>query len=87
MTDTERDLGPQPIAEIMAKLDVTAHDLVEAVPGMTHKRVARACKGRRLTKRSQQKVCLALNQATKQSYRPKDLFTYTGRSRGESKTN
>ena len=76
MTELERDLGPQPITEIMAKLELTAHDLVKASPGMTHKRVARACKGRRLTRRSQLKVCDALNHAADQSYRPSDLFTY-----------
>ena len=79
MTDIERDLGPQPIAEIMAKFEVTAHDLVKALPGMTHKRVTRACKGRRLTKRSQNKVCEALNQVTRQSFKPSDLFNYRGR--------
>lgn len=80
MTDLERDLGPQPIAEIMEKLDVTAHDLVQIQPGMTHKRVGRACKGRRLTKRSQNKICEAINQAANQSFKPSDLFNYRAHS-------
>lgn len=80
MTDIERDLGPQPMAEIMTKLEVTTHDLVQALPGMTHKRVTRACKGRRLTKRSQNKVCQALNKAAHQSFKPSDLFNYRGLS-------
>lgn len=83
MTNLERDLGPQPIADIMVKLEITAHDLVQAQPGMTHKRVARACKGRRLTKRSQNKVCEALNQAAHQSFKPSDLFNYRDHSENQ----
>ncbi len=76
MTDIERDLGPQPISELMVKLDLSAHQLVNAVPGMTHKRISRACKGRRLTRRSQGKILDALNRASKQSFKLPDLFNY-----------
>ena len=46
----ERNLGEQPIAQVMAAHDLKAHDLVQAsTEQLTHKMVARACKGRRLT--------------------------------------
>jgi len=43
---------------------------------ITHKMVARACKGRRLTPNVQTKIQTALNRATQQNYRLADLFTY-----------
>ena len=77
MKTLERDLGPQPIAALMATHGLTPHQLVAAstVP-ITHKMVARACKGRRLSRRVQQKVLNALNTATGQSFTLGDLFTY-----------
>ena len=73
----ERNLGTQPIAEIMERHGLSAHDLVVAseVP-MTHKMVARAVKGRRLTRNTQTIVCNALNRATSSSYSISDLFNY-----------
>lgn len=48
--EIERNLGEQPVARIMQEHNLKAHDLVAASPvEMTHKMVARACKGRRLT--------------------------------------
>lgn len=73
----ERNLGPQPIAQIMAEHDLKAHDLVAASTAqITHKMVARACKGRRLTTNVQGKILNALNNATGQHYALSDLFTY-----------
>ena len=73
----ERNLGPQPIARIMAEHGVKPHDLVAAsTEQLTHKRVARACKGRRLTPNAQAKVLAALNAATRKHYSLTDLFTY-----------
>ena len=47
--EIERNLGEQPIAEIMREHNLKAHDLVAISPvEMTHKMVARACKGRHL---------------------------------------
>ena len=75
----ERDLGEQPIARLMASLALSAHDLVAASSAqLTHKMVRRACKGRRLTLRTQQKVLDALNARTAGSYGLGDLFDYAG---------
>jgi hypothetical protein len=73
----ERDLGPQPIGEIMAHRNLKPHDLVAAsTRQLTHKMVSRACKGRRLTRNTQTKVLHALNLATGQNYSLQDLFNY-----------
>jgi hypothetical protein len=74
---SEHDLGPQPIAEIMAKRKLKPHDLVAAsTEQLTHKMVGRACKGRRLSRRVQLKVRNALNTVMEANYSLKDLFTY-----------
>jgi hypothetical protein len=73
----ERDLGPQPIAAILAKLNLKPHDLVAAsTHQLTHKMVSRACKGRRLTINAQTKVLNALNAAAGKNYSLSDLFNY-----------
>ncbi len=75
--EIERNLGPQPIARVMTEHHLKPHDLVTASTGqLTHKMVARACKGRRLTPNAQAKVLAALNAATQKQYRRIDLFTY-----------
>ena len=73
----ERNLGEQPIKALMEKHEVSAGDLIAAsrVP-MTYKLVARACKGRRLTSRSQKTVLEALQRATGEIYKMKDVFNY-----------
>jgi predicted methyltransferase len=82
MNDTnetnERNFGPQPIADIMAKLNLKPHDLVAAASGLqlTHKMVSRACKGRKLTINTKVKILNALNIAAKKEYTLKDLFNY-----------
>jgi hypothetical protein len=73
----ELNLGPQPIAGILAKLNLKPHDLVAAsTQQLTHKMVSRACKGRRLTLNTQTKVLNALNAATGKNYSLRDLFNY-----------
>jgi hypothetical protein len=73
----DRDLGPQPIAEVMAGLGLKPHDLVTASSEqLTHKMVARACKGRRLTPNVQSKILRAVNVASGRSFLMKDLFNY-----------
>lgn len=75
--DIERDLGEQPIAKIMALCGLKAHDLVAcSTEQITHKMVARALKGRRLTPPVQCKILNALNRASKKNYSLKDLFNY-----------
>lgn len=76
-TETERNLGEQPIAQIMLKHNLKPHDLVAiSSVEMTHKMVSRACKGRRLTLNTQSIVLAALNRATGQNYSLRDLFNY-----------
>jgi len=72
-----RQLGPQPLAAIMTRLNLKPHDLVAAsAEQITHKMIARACKGRRLTPNVQQKVLRALNAATEKTFTLPDLFNY-----------
>jgi len=76
-TDIERNLGEQPIAAILAEHGLKAHDLVAAsTEQITHKMVARGCKGRRLTPNVQNKLLRALNRATGKTFLPSDLFNY-----------
>ncbi|MBC7968437.1 MAG: hypothetical protein H7Z17_21235 [Fuerstia sp.] len=75
--DTERDFGPQPISDLMQQLHLKPHDLVEAsTEQLTHKMVARAIKGRRLTSNTKGIVQRALNQATGNVYKQAQLFNY-----------
>ncbi|MCK4999981.1 MAG: hypothetical protein KAS23_10610 [Anaerohalosphaera sp.] len=72
-----RDLGEQPVAEIMQKANLDRHDVVAASPDqITHKMVARACKGRRLTDNSKRKILRAINAATEKEFAMRDLFNY-----------
>jgi hypothetical protein len=76
-TETERDLGEQPLARIMGERGLKPHDLVDASgEQLTHKMVSRACRGRRLTPRVQEKILRALNRATGQGFSLQDLFNY-----------
>ncbi len=75
--DTARDFGPQPIADLMQQLQLKVHDLVEAsTEQLTHKMVARAIKGRRLTSNTKGIVQRAMNQATGNVYKQVQLFNY-----------
>jgi hypothetical protein len=75
--DTERNMGAQPIADIMAQHNLKPHDVVAASSEqITHKMLSRACKGRRLTPNVQSKILRALNAATGRHYALSDLFTY-----------
>ena len=73
----ERNLGEQPLARVMAERGLKSHDLVAAsTEQITHKMVARACRGRRLTPNVQAKILRALNAAVGGAYSPGDLFNY-----------
>ena len=77
-TRIERNLGQQPIAAILEAHQLKAHDLVAAsAEQITHKMVARACKGRRLTPNVQGKILRALNTAAGSAYRREQLFNYS----------
>jgi hypothetical protein len=77
MTDSTLEYGEQPIAQIMRDAGIKANDLVNAskIP-MTHKMVARACKGRKLTSNTKNIVLVALQHVTGKTYSFADLFTY-----------
>ena len=76
-TARERNLGVQPIERLMAQYKVTPHDLVlKSTQQLTHKMVARAVKGRRLTPRVKLKILTALNAAAGESFGMSELFTY-----------
>lgn len=75
--ETERNLGEQPIARIMEAGNLTRHDLVAASSEqITHKMVARACKGRWLTPNTKRKILDALNKAAGRTYAMRDVFNY-----------
>lgn len=78
MTDLlKRDLGEQPLSNIMARHGLRPHDIVAvSTEQITHKMIARAVKGRRLTPNVQRKILDAVNKAAKKNYSLEDLFTY-----------
>ena len=74
----ERNLGEQPLAEILQSRGLRSHDLVAAsTEQITHKMVARAAKGRRLTPNVQGKILRALIAATGEEFGAGDLFNYS----------
>ena len=75
--NTIYDLGPQPIARLIAEHGFKSTDLVSnSTEQLTYKMVSRAVKGRRLAPHIQQRVLNALNKAAAQQYQLKDLFNY-----------
>jgi hypothetical protein len=75
--EVDRNLGEQPITQIMTEHNLQAHDLVaNSTEQITHKMVVRACKGRRLTSNVKAKIRNALNNSVDKEYSIKDLFTY-----------
>jgi len=75
--ELSRDLGEQPLAALLRELALSPHALVAAsTEQLTHKVVAKACKGRRLTPKLQAKVCRALNAATGGHYSHRQVFDY-----------
>jgi len=76
-SEIERNLGEQPVTQLMIKHDLKAHDLVAAsTEQITHKMVTRACKGRRLTRNVQNKIVNAFNRASGQQCTRTELFNY-----------
>jgi hypothetical protein len=77
MLEEPRDLGPQPLASLLARHELSPTHLVDASgEQLTHKMVTRAAKGRRLTGNAMGKVLRALNKAAQASYDLPDLFNY-----------
>lgn len=76
-SNSENDLGVQPLAGLMAEHGFKSNDLVSnSSEQLTHKMVGRAVKGRRLTPKIKYKVLSALNKAAAKEYKLKDLFNY-----------
>ena len=76
-SEKERNLGEQPLARLMAEAGLKPRDLVAAsAEQLTHKMVARAAKGRRVTLNTAGKVRNALCAATGEDYALGDLFDY-----------
>ena len=74
---TERNMGAQPLTSIMDEKNLTAHDLVAASDEqITHKMIARARKGRRLSRNVQFKILRALINTSETQYALKDIFNY-----------
>jgi hypothetical protein len=77
-----RDMGVQPIDAVMTEHALKNHDVMQMNRGgLTHKNVAKARKGRRLTPKIKVRVTEALNAALKlrgieKQFVPKDLFNY-----------
>ena len=77
MSAEERDMGEQPLARLMSERGLTPKDLVGSSPDqITHKMVARAMKGRRLTKNTMDKVHRAWNVASGEERPRAELFNY-----------
>lgn len=75
---SERNCGEQPIAELLKRHNLSAHELVAAsTEQITHKMVAKACKGRWLTPNVRGKIRHALNRAAGTEYPLEDLFDYS----------
>ncbi len=73
----ERDLGEQPLAGLMAEHGLEPKHLVAAsTEQLTHKMVTRALKGRRLTRKSMDKVQRAWNSAAGTEHGRAELFSY-----------
>ena len=74
----ERDLGPQPLGDLLERHELGPRDLVAAsTEQITYKMVKRGIRGRRLTPNVMVKIRNALNRATGKQYTIADLFTYT----------
>jgi len=80
MIDMSYNLGPQPLDQIMVEQGLSNHAVVAASKNqLTHKVVNKARKGRRLTRRSQDKVLLALNEvSSEKNFSRSQLFNYEG---------
>lgn len=76
------EAGVQPLDRLMNELGLSNHDVVVAAgPNvLTHKVVAKARRGRRLTRRAQDKIVSALNlRAAGRTFTREDCFSYFGR--------
>ena len=77
VTGGNREYGLQPIATILSEHQITNHQVVEAsTEQLTHKMMAKACRGRFLSSKVRQKILRAVNKVTGEQFKLSDLFTY-----------
>ena len=77
VTGGNREYGLQPIATILSERQITNHQVVEAsTEQLTHKMMAKACRGRFLSSKVRQKILRAVNKVTGEQFKLSDLFTY-----------
>ncbi len=80
--EIQRDLGPQPIDELLRNWELENHELVAAsTEQLTHKQVQKARKGRRVTGNIQRKILNALrtvvhDKGLEEEVSLGDLFNY-----------
>ncbi len=72
-----REYGEQPLAAILNLLQLTNHQVVAASKEqLTHKMMAKACRGRYISVKVKLKVLHALNAVAGTQYSLNDLFNY-----------
>lgn len=75
--DLSRDYGPQPLAALLEARGLTNHQLVAAsTEQLTHKMVAKACRGRYLSGKVRQKILRAFCKLTGEVWTLAQLFNY-----------
>ncbi|MGN0866136.1 MAG: hypothetical protein ACI4SG_00455 [Oligosphaeraceae bacterium] len=75
--ENTRDYGPQPLANILEERGLTNHQVVAAsTEQLTHKMMAKACRGRYLSPKVRQKILRALNRVTGETFAMAQLFNY-----------
>ncbi len=73
----QRDYGPQPLADLLVAKGLTNHQVVAAsTEQLTHKMVAKGCRGRYLSPKVRQKILRAVNALTGETYTLAQLFNY-----------
>lgn len=80
MIDTSHNAGIQPLDSIMSEAELSNHHIVAASGEfLTHKVVQKARKGRKLTRRTQNKILRALNKLSEgRDYQREQIFNYDG---------
>ena len=77
--EASRELGAQPLDRVLLELGLSGRDLVRAsTEQLTHKMVAKARRGRRVTANVQGKILNALNRVRPRDppFRLDELFAY-----------
>lgn len=75
--DDSREYGRQPIADLLASRGFSNHQVVEAsTEQITHKMMAKACRGRFLSAKVRQKILRAVNRVAGEEFKLSDLFNY-----------